>query len=403
MTIWILAFVLIGLMVAIGYSIGAIRMAVAFIGVIFSLLLANLAGKLFTPLLGAFGVVNPVLLWAIPPLCGYVLVSIIFEVIGIAVHRKVDVYYKYKAGDLRLALWERINTRLGAAMGVLNGTAYAVVASFVIYAISYCTVQVASSDTDPRSMRFVNALGRDLESTKMVKVARALDSLDPAFYETADIAGLVYTHPLLEARLWRYPGLLSLSEKPEFLELASDNNFTAMRLKNAPIQEVLDNPRAQAVFNNVELLRTLWQTLKPDLTDLGNYLTNGVSGKYEDHILGRWAFDSSGTVNAYRRAKPNVSASDAQKIEAFMKARFGQVAMVIAPDHSVVLKNMPQGAPTAQTPASTKNLKGTWSEAGTSNYEFKLDDSANARNAKFEGSRLVVTVDAATIVFSKVD
>ena len=34
------------------------------------------------------------------------LISALFKVAGLVVHQKVDVYYKYKAGDLRLALAE---------------------------------------------------------------------------------------------------------------------------------------------------------------------------------------------------------------------------------------------------------------------------------------------------------
>lgn len=404
MTIWILAIVVIGITAAIGYSQGGIRMGVSFIGIIFATLLATIAGKLTTPILGAFGLKNPVLLWALPPLIGFILVSIVFEIIGVVVHRKVDVYYKYKAGDLRLALWERINARLGACVGVLSGTAYVVLISFLIYAISYCTIQMASADTDPRSIRIVNALGRDLESTKMTRAARAVDSLGTAFYDTADLAGLLYRHPLLEARLLRYPGLLALGERQEFQGIASDKNFSEARLRGATIQEVLDNPSAQAVFSNPELLRTLWQTLTPDLADLGYYLTNGVSKKYEDKLLGRWVYDSSGTISAYRRAKPNTTSLEAQKMKAFMRERFGQVTMVAAPGHELFLKNMPQGQPGAPGANTAKNLKGTWKEDGSTSYEFDLEGGTDRRKARFEGSRLVVTAsDGLSLAFVRID
>jgi len=404
MTIWILAILVIALTVAIGYSQGGIRMSISFIGIVFATLLATTAGKLATPLLGAFGMKNPVMMWALPPLIGFILVSIVFEIIGVVVHRKVDVYYKYKAGDLRLALWERINARLGACVGVVNGTAYVVLISFLIYAISYCTVQMASADGDPRSINIINALGRDLQSTKRTRAAKAMDSLDPAFYDTADLAGLLYRHPLLEARLLRYPGLLALGEREEFQTISSDEQFSAARLRGAPIREVLDNPSAQAVFSNPELLRTLWQTLKPDLGDLGNFLTNGVSAKYEDKLLGRWVYDSSGTILAYRRTRPNTTALEGQRMKAFMRERFGQATMVAAPGHELFLKNMPQGEPGAPGSTSTKNLKGTWKEDGSTSYEFDLEGGTDQRKAKFEGSRLVVTAaDGVSLAFVRID
>ena len=60
----------------------------------------------------------------------FLAVLILFKMAGFFVHRKVEVYYKYQAGDLRQALWERMNSRLGACIGTLNGTAYIVLVSF---------------------------------------------------------------------------------------------------------------------------------------------------------------------------------------------------------------------------------------------------------------------------------
>ena len=95
-----------------------------------------------------------------------------FKATGFFVHRKVEVYYKYKAGDLRLALWERLNARLGACIGTLNATAYLVLASFVIYNFSYWTVQVASGDNETRTTKLINHLGHDLQSTGLDKAGQ---------------------------------------------------------------------------------------------------------------------------------------------------------------------------------------------------------------------------------------
>ena len=130
MTIWILTLVLMASGITLGHRQGAIRATFSFAGIVFASLLAVLIGKLLKPLLPHVGIHNPTLIWIIPPIEAFVLVLVLFKVAGFFVHRKVNVYYKYKAGDLRLALWERLNTRLGACVGALNGTAYLLLGVF---------------------------------------------------------------------------------------------------------------------------------------------------------------------------------------------------------------------------------------------------------------------------------
>jgi len=190
MTIWILAILLLAAVGAAGYQQGAIRGAVNFVGIILAAMLAGLAGKIFVPLMGLFGVKNPIWLWVLPPFLGFLLLMALVKTGAFFLHRKIDVYYKYKAGDLRLALWERLNARVGISVGLLNGVAYLVLLAFVINAFSYWTIQMSSTESDPKAMRVLNALGRDLQSTGMHRVGRAIDPLATPFYDTADLAGL---------------------------------------------------------------------------------------------------------------------------------------------------------------------------------------------------------------------
>ena len=405
MTIWLLALLLLASLAALGHRQGAIRVAFSLVGIFFAALLAVPLGRLIKPLLAIMGVANPILLWVLPPFVIFVVVLALFKFGGLVTHKKVDVYFKYKAGDLRLALFERTNARLGACLGIVNGTAYLVLISFVIYAFSYWTVQMASSENDPRGMRILNQLGRDLQSTGMARVARSVDSLDQSYYDTADLAGLLYQNSLLEARLLRYPGFLSLGERQEFQDIGSDTGFTAMRLKRAPIREVLDYPKAQAIFKNPDLQRQVWTTLRPDLADVRAYLETGKSAKYDaEPILGRWLFDANGSVMAYRRAKPNLPASETQKLKHWMADTFGKTSLVAAPDQMVVLKNFPQikSQPGAAPTAETQTLQGKWKKDGNE-YELELAGGADKRRAKFEGSRLVVPGEVAAVVFVKED
>lgn len=405
MTIWLLTIVLLTCVAALGYQQGAIRASVSFFGILLAAMLAPLAGKIFKPLLSLFGVVNPVWLWVLPPFFGFILVLALVKVGGFFIHQKVDVYYKYKAGDLRLALWERLNDRLGACVGLLNGVAYLVLISMVIQAFSYWTVQMASADSDPKTVRLLNVLGRDLQSTGMSKVARAVDPMTDAFYDTADLTGLLYQNSLLEARLLRYPGLLTLGEKPEFQTLGQDTAFAEMRLKGASVNEVLEQPSAKAVFANPELLKEIWNTIQPDLADLRSYLETGISAKYDgEKILGRWRFDVGGSLLAYRRLKPNIAGGEAARMRAWLQERFGKAIIVAAPDKMVAVKNISEMKliPGQTTPPAPRDLRGTWKADGL-DYEFQLEGGTEQRSAKFEGRQLILAGDGIALAFSKED
>jgi hypothetical protein len=286
---------------------------------------------------------------------------------------------------------------------LLNGTLYLVLISFLIHAFSYWTVQMDAGESDPRVQRLLSQLGRDLQSTGMARVAKAVDSLPVEYYDSADLAGLLYQNSLLEARLLRYPGFLSLGERTEFQTLGQDSAFAEMRLKQTPLREVMEYPAVKAVFDNPDLLRTIWTTVQPDMKDLQAYLQTGKSAKYdEERLLGRWSFDANGTVLVYRRAKPNVAGGEVAKLRAWMAEKFPKSSIVAAPDHAVILKNLPlivmqPGQPLV---GDSKNLKGEWKSAGTG-YEFDLEGGTAKRTAKFEGSRLVISGEGTPVVFEK--
>ena len=150
---------------------------------------------------------TPTLAWLLAPLVVFLLISIIFKVAGFMVHQKVDVHFKYHAGDLRLALWERLSRRLGLCLGAGQRRLYLILISSVIYPFSYWTVQMASrTDKDPRLMRILNRLGQDLQSTGFAKVARAVDPMPQVWYDAADLAGLIYNNPLMRSTAGPLPG-----------------------------------------------------------------------------------------------------------------------------------------------------------------------------------------------------
>ena len=367
MTIWLLALVLLFSTAGLGFRQGAIRAGISFFGILTGALLCVPLGRLLRPMAKAMGLSDPVLVWIIPPLVVFVIISVLFKTGATFLHQKVDVHYKYKTGELRLALWERLNARLGLCVGLLNGTAYLVLIAFLVYALSYWTVQLASSDQDPRGMRFLNRMGRDLESTGFAKVARAVDSLPKNYYEMADFVGLIYRNPLQEARLGSYPAFLGLSQRSEFAELGKDTDFIQLRQTQKPIMAVFNHPRIQAIYNNRDLLKTVWTTTASHLQDLRTYLATGRSPHYDSiTILGRWRFNVSAAASLARRVRPNISASEMLKIKRWMTTAFDKTGLIASPEHQVVINNLPplrMPTPPAQA-GPPQTYQGQWQGEG---------------------------------------
>ena len=197
MTIWILALLLVLSLAGLGYRQGAIRVAFSLVGIFVGVLLAVPLGKPMAVLLKAFGVQHPVLLWMLPPFVAFCVISVIFKSIAFAVHHKVEVYFKYKAGDLRLSLWERLNRRIGLCLGVVNGAAYMVLLSFVIYVVGYWTIQLESPEGMSKSARLFNSAIKGLQTTGFINTARALERMPETYYTAAGVAGLIYQNSLL--------------------------------------------------------------------------------------------------------------------------------------------------------------------------------------------------------------
>ena len=159
MTIWLLGLLLMASGAGLGYRQGAIRVAFSFVAIVLGGLVSAPLGRFVRPLLVSFGLKTPPLAWLLAPVVVFLLISVVFKVAALAMHQKADVHFKYRAGELRMALWERLNRRVGLCLGVLNGAAYLVVISFLVYTTSYWTYQIASSDTDPRDDALAQPVG----------------------------------------------------------------------------------------------------------------------------------------------------------------------------------------------------------------------------------------------------
>ena len=68
MTIWLLALLLLASLAGLGFRQGAIRVAFSLLGILVGIIVAAPLGKLIRPLLGVFGLKNPIEAWLLAPL-----------------------------------------------------------------------------------------------------------------------------------------------------------------------------------------------------------------------------------------------------------------------------------------------------------------------------------------------
>ena len=451
MTIWILALLLLTGTAVVGYTQGAIRAAFSFVGIVVAALLALTVGKLFRPLLPPLGLQNPILIWALGPIIAFIVVLAIFKIIGTVVHKKVDVYYKYKAGDLRLALYQRLNQRLGACVGLMNGTAYTLLIAFLLFPLSYFTSQLYTREDDPMMIRFLNRTGNDLQSTGLSRAVLANNPVPDDFYRVTDLIGLLYHNPLTHGRLPLYPPFLRLGERSEFQRLGEDP-YGAMFLTKESFGTVLNDDRTRAFWSNPTLFAEVWGMVQPDLADLEHFIRTGKSEKYDpEGILGRWGFEVNGSLVALKRSKPDLSTTQFKLIKAYLYPLLAKATLVATPDGKVTLKGLVRftgkvaaaagapATPTAEAPMTananasaklgryasrtglgnrlppaqpaagvptaaavpgveTLNLEGQWKKQG-SGYELSFDKQN--MEATLDGIRLTIRAEPTPLVFER--
>jgi len=404
MTFWLLAVIVILSLAGIGYRQGAIRVAMSFLGILFGVWLAGPLSGWVVPLMKPFGFKNPIALWIIPPFIVFCVVSALFKTGAVFVHRKVEVFYKYKAGDLRLVLWERLMARLGLCLGVLNGTAYLILVSFVIYSLGYWTVQVGDPHEARWPVKVLNRLAWDLDGSGFTKTARAMDPFPEPYYQTADVAGLIYQNSLLEARLKRYPPFLILGESPAFQKLGSDSEFGELRLRQAPLSDVFANKNVEAILTDSETIDEIWSTVEPNLGDLEEYLTTGISPQFSgERLLGRWQFNPSASAASLRKERPNISSREMKRTRQILEYGFGRAALVVGTDERLVAKNF-SGPPTDSEPTAPKKQKspGRWRTSGDAyKLVFPVAGKEMRLDAVVEGERLTVTGLELPLVFDR--
>jgi uncharacterized membrane protein required for colicin V production len=405
MTIWILALVLLAAGAGMGLRQGAIRVAISFVGIILSALLAWPLSGIVRALLPHIGFHNPLAIWLLPPFLVFIILLSAFKSLGLLVHHKVDVYYKYKADDLQRILWERVNKRLGLCLGPLNGLLYLILISFVIYDFSYWTVQVASSDQEKFPVRILNRMGQDLQDTGMIRVARAIDPMPAIYFKTADLAGLLYQNPQLLDRLSAYPAFLSLAERDDFKQLGQNADFQNAWKSHSPISQLWNNPQAMTIRKNADTAALLQNLVFTNLDDLQSYLETGRSAKFgPEKILGRWDFNVMASLTALIQARDNVPSVEMRAMRAIWSPAYAQTSFVAGADGQAFLKSLPhfKVLPNQPTTFDIATWQGQWKADGN-NYDLSLAGSGGGKSATatIDGSTLTIKLDGDTLIFDR--
>lgn len=376
MTIWIFAVLLVASVSLAGWRQGAIRAAFAFVGILFAALLAVPLGRLFHPLLPHLGVSNPVTAWALSPIIGFIVGSIPLKVASHYVHHRVEHFYKYHAGDLRLALWSRLNARLGICIGVMNGATYFVLVSFFIFNLTYWTTQMtADASTQPLPVRLINSLGEGLQSSGFSKTASAVGTLPPTFYKLADLSGLLMQNPKLGPQFAEYPGLTSLWHRDDMQSLVTDPAVTNALASGASLSDIINEPSVHAFLENKELTKVVQDDLVTNLDDLTAYLKTGKSAKYgAEPIVGNWQFNAGVTLAWLRQNQPKMGVNEERAVRALWSQAYAQTTLLFTGDNQLYIKNLPKFVPASQQnqpPFQPEDWKGDWSRDGT-NYTLHI-------------------------------
>lgn len=401
MTIWLLALVLLALGASVGRQQGAIRGAITFVGLVFAAKLAMPLSHPMQSIVGLFGVKHPIVRELLAPAIVFIVVLIVFKIVGQAVHQKIVVHYKYKAADEARLKWERLESRVGMCVGLLNGAFYFFVLLLPIYICGYLTVQVASGSEDSALIRLVSQARQDLHATKLDKAVAGLDPAPKQTYEAFDIIGLIFKNPAMiwdqqrEGRLFRYPGILTLVERQEFQDLANDADFRKLVQSGAKVGDILKHPRVQSITKNPALVSDIQKTTGQDLADLREFLETGKSPKYGDEkIIGRWAIDLTETYNMQKQSRPNVSPAEMRQLRARLTP-LASASLVAMTDNRVLIKR-------GQAPG-LENLprilaEGTWAkESGI----YKMTFTNKTEEVLVDEDKMLLPNGGVTLVFQK--
>ena len=205
-------------------------------------------------------------------------------------------------------MWERMNGRVGACLGLVNGLIYTVIFCVILNFFGYFEVQAGGDKSGWFLDKFFANAGQQLQDTRMNEVVAPFNPATERYLDAADVIGLLYHNRGLQRRLQNYPPFASWADQDFFKEMAQNREFQSKLKSEEDPSDLLVQPYMQAIITNAAVLAAVEEF---DLKDLRSYLETGKSTKFEaSPILGRWRYDADSTIRLAKRQNPLVGATE---------------------------------------------------------------------------------------------
>lgn len=336
MLVWLLIGFLFVAFGVLGYFKGAIRMTLNLLGFFLALALAMPLAPAAKPLIPLMKVEGPIWSVALPPIIAFVVVELVFVILGFIVHFLVMRRINLQADDYTRNQFEALNRRLGLCLGAVAACFHVVLLALIAYVTGHLLVQVTPADGGSGLLGTLAKARRDLRDTGLEKLVARFDPAPPKYYAISDIIGLIYNNPALVGRLSSYPAYLSFEERQEFKDIGADTDYLQLIQTKGDFQTFLDHAKTQGLLANTELLDAV---LAVDLKDLRNYLETGKSPKYDDErIIGRWRVDPNAILRQAKHAKQDISAQELSTVKKLATGFLASITMTATPENKIFVK-----------------------------------------------------------------
>src|SRR5690606_31020438 len=140
------------------------------LGTIVAGYLATTVGGWVAGLVPLVGFKSPLSQIYLPPVFGFLIVSLVFTILAFVIFQLVERRVRYRLDEYRYARWRRLSRRTGAAIGAVLGTAWLVLLSIAVYVPAYASTQLAGTEESSGLLRLANRYAQDMEKTGMLEV-----------------------------------------------------------------------------------------------------------------------------------------------------------------------------------------------------------------------------------------
>ena len=402
MLVWLIALLFVVMAAAAGYFRGALRASVSLVGLGIALFLAAPVGDFFQPILRFLGLGHPFLLPFISPVVVFILISAAAKAVAASLNDRVENHFRYSESHLGQVAFERLSTRVGAAVGAINGMIYTIALLTPFYVASYATLQLPDSDTGTFPVRLANSVGLSARETRFDKVLAGYGAAPKGYYTGADLLASVLNSPGIYGRIQLYPDLTKLAEAPEITQISGDTEASALFAKKSALGDLLSNPKVQAMVAKTGFAKQISAKLTGDTSDFVQYLKTGTSQHFSDEsILGVWAHSPDDSLNEARRKALTMTTKEMVRVRSTISSNFPSGEFTIFGGGKARLSSS-DGSP------NPKIQEAVWKKENKG-YLIRIADGTTAMGipkfldypALIAGEVLYVTKDDTTFIFKR--